>query len=303
MRVLISGTGGFLGRALSERLNDLGHEVLSLKRPSSSQNLGAGAIAWSPLEGVEDPTPMEGLDCVFHLAGRSIGQRRWNSSEKELIRSSRVTATQLLTQQLSELRDPPKVFLSASATGFYGQNCSVPVDESSPAGEDFLARVAAEWENAAGPLVANDGTRCVHCRFGVILGREGGALARMLPIFRLGLGGRLGDGQQIWSWISLEDCVSSLVWLAKQPKAAGAFNIVSPGAVSNEEFTRSLAAALGRPAWFAVPKFLLRLAFGEMADAVLLGNCHAIPAKLMAGDFQFEAPELGPFLEAELAKK
>ncbi len=239
------------------------------------------------------------MDAIIHLAGRSIAAARWSTDEKERIRTSRVAATRILVDQICELARPPAVFIGASATGIYGDRGSAPVDEQQPSGDDFLAHVARDWEQACEPLRHRQ-IRLAHARLGIVMDRSGGALAKVLPLFRWMLGGQLGSGRQYWSWIALHDCVRVLEWLLTTPTALGAYNTVAPQPVTNREFTTALARAVGKPAIWPVPKFGLRLAMGEMADALLLTSCRAVPRRLEQAGFTFDYPELQAFLQTHL---
>ena len=316
MRIAISGGSGLVGNALSkallQRSQDSGKplSLLRLVRESTSEKrakdkptksrIWSGEVKWSPRRGIENPSDAEGLDAVIHLAGRSIGAAKWNASEKHLIRSSRVDATSLLASQLSELKNKPAVVISASAIGIYGNTGNQKIDEKAAADQkDFLGSVAADWESACDPL-RDAGVRVVHPRLGIVLATEGGALAKMLPLFRWGAGGRLGSGQQYWSWVDLDDVLAALIWMLESPGASGAYNVVSPNPVTNAEFTAELGEYLNRPAVLPAPAFALRLALGEMADALLLSSCRAFPKKLTSEGFQFTNPLLTDSLKAQL---
>lgn len=274
-----------------------GMQLFSLRRPSSKTTSSskpvneADCIPWSPAAGVDKPEQLEALDAIVHLAGRSIGAARWSSREKALLRDSRVQTTERLVDQIGKLKFKPKLFLSASAIGIYGDTGDKLVDEASNSASDFLGSLAADWERASQPL-CQLGVRVVHARFGVILAKHGGALAKMLPLFRWGLGGVLGDGRQFMSWISLNDCCRSIQHLMDNSSLSGAFNIVSPNPVTNREFTKTLGSAINRVTFLPVPKFALRLAFGEMADALLLASCRVQPKRLIDSGFTFEQPTL-----------
>lgn len=308
MSLAITGASGLVGTELVRRINHRGMQLLSLRRPStksesnSSSELSSKStkeetcIAWNPATGVEDPEQLEGLDAIVHLAGRSIGAARWSSREKTLLRDSRVQATEKLVGQISKLKVKPKLFLSASAIGIYGDSGDNWVDESSKTASDFLGSLANDWERASQPL-GHMGVRVVHARFGVVLAKHGGALAKMLPLFRWGLGGVLGDGKQFMSWISLNDCCRAIQHLMDNALLSGAFNIVSPSPVTNREFTKTLGSAMHRTTFLPVPKFALRLGLGEMADALLLTSCRVQPKRLVESGFTFEQPTLDQALQ------
>lgn len=303
LQVAISGSSGLIGSALGQRLISDGHQVHRLVRPGSSSQQDvvdfASDIEWDPQTGLKNPERLSGFDAVVHLAGRSIASHRWSDEEKQRLWDSRVPATATLAEQLGDLATPPKAVVSCSATGIYGDCGSRIVDESTDSANSFLGRLSSQWEEACLPLAAA-GVRVVHPRLGIVLSPHGGALQRMLPIFRTGLGGRLGSGSQYWSWIALEDCLRGLEWLISNGSANGPYNFVSPNPVTNAEFTNELAEALHRPALLPAPKFGLRLALGEMADALLLCSCRALPDRLLAAGFEFEHPLLGPYLATGL---
>lgn len=302
--VAVTGSSGLVGAALCNRLTEQGFEVVRLIRPSStdSGDVPDGCLLWDPDTGIQDLGSTH-LDAVVHLAGRSIGEQRWDAEEKRRIAQSRIVPTHVLARQLADLPTPPKVMISASAVGLYGDCGDDVVDESSPPAGTFLADVASQWEAACEPLVQSSTTRVAHPRLGIVLSKSGGALAKVLPLFRRFLGGRLGSGNQYWSWVSLDDCVRSIIWMLESPQAEGAYNVVAPNPVTNSHFTTHLAKAVGRPVSLPVPEFALRLAMGEMADALLLTSCRAVPARLEAQGFTFDDPELPEFLRRELAQQ
>lgn len=298
MRIAVTGSSGFVGSCLVDRLNARGHAVLRLVRElgHSTEN----CVLWSPQHGLQRPQMLEGVDAVIHLAGRSIAAGRWTNREKQRIRDSRVQATTVLAHQLLQLNRCPPVFLSTSAIGIYGDCGDRNVDEAQPPGSDFLASVAQDWESATEQLTASE-IRVPIARLGIVLGRHGGALAKMLPLFRWCLGGKLGSGQQFWSWIALEDVVSALLWMLESPTARGPYNVVADDPVTNAQFTRLLAGVLHRPAVFPVPRVALRLAMGEMADALLLTSCRAVPRRLLQQGFQPRYNDLQDFLQDEFS--
>lgn len=249
--------------------------------------------------GVADPQQLEGLDAIIHLAGRSINAKRWSRAEKARLRDSRVLATEKLVQQIANLKVKPKVFLSASAIGVYGSSGDRIVDENSPAGDDFLAKLAIDWERASQPLT-DLGVRVVHARFGVILSRSGGALAKMLPLFRWGIAGVLGPGTQYMSWVSLHDCCRALIHILENTSLCGPVNIVSPNAITNRQFTKTLGGVLHRPTFLPVPGFALRTVLGEMADGLLLSSCRVQPVQLIQSGFQFDDETLEQALRREV---
>jgi uncharacterized protein len=292
MRILVSGSHGLVGKALIESLTSDGHEIVRLVR---SKPAGATEIEWHPNEGRLDPASLEGIDAVVHLAGESIASGRWTDEKKRAIRNSRVKGTALLSDALARLSRPPAVFLSASAIGYYGNRGDELLTETSAPGDDFLARVCVEWENATIPAIEK-GIRTVHARFGIILDANEGALGKMLTPFRMGIGGRVGNGKQWMSWIDIEDVVNGLKFLIDD-KTAGPVNFVAPNAVTNAEFTKTLGRVLSKPTLFPVPAFGARLAFGEMADALLLSSARVKPGVLQ----HFAYPTLDSALRHLLA--
>ncbi|HRP07778.1 MAG TPA: TIGR01777 family oxidoreductase [Gemmatimonadales bacterium] len=293
MRVAITGVTGMIGSALARRLVQAGHTVVPISRTRA-----AGRVAWDPMRGVLDPAALEGLHAVIHLAGAPIAQRRWTRARKRELRDSRVLGTALIAETIAGLRKPPAVLVSASAVGIYGDTGDSIVDEGSPTGDDFLGRLGREWEAAAEPARAI-GVRVVHPRTGIVLSPRGGALARMLPIFRLGLGGRLGSGRQWMSWIALEDVIRAVELMLAMQELNGPVNLTAPEPVTNAEFAAALGKALRRPAVVPAPAWALRLALGELAEAALLSSQRVRPARLLDVAFQFNHPVLGSAL-AEL---
>lgn len=294
MKILISGSHGLVGSALAQSLAKDDHEVFSLVRHAAKA--GAREIEWHPNHGRLNPQDIEGFDVVFHLAGESIASGRWNDEKKRTIRESRTKGTTLLSQTLAQLAQPPSVFMSASAIGYYGNRGDEVLTETSAPGKDFLSSVCVEWEEATRPA-SEKGIRTVLTRFGIILDPHGGALAKMLTPFRMGIGGRVGDGRQWMSWIALEDVVNGLKFLMRDRAVSGPVNFVAPHPVTNSEFTKSLGHVLSRPTIFPVPAFGARLAFGEMADALLLSSQRVEPAVLTNRGFAPFWPRLEPALK------
>jgi len=299
MRILISGATGLVGSALANALRAAGHAVTSLVRPGG--RVDAGDLRWDPARGTIEAEAMEGADAVIHLGGASIASGRWNAARKELLRSSRVDSTRLLVNSMARMRRKPRVFLCASAIGIYGNRGDEILTEASAPGTDFLSGVACEWEAEASRAAAS-GIRTVLLRFGVILAADGGALPRMAMPFRFGVGGRLGSGQQWISWVALEDAVGAAQAALAVERLSGPVNVVAPGAARNVEFTRVLAHVLHRPAIFPAPAFALRLALGEMADALLLISQRVEPQRLRAARYAFRHAELEPALRAILKR-
>ena len=256
-------------------------------------------MAWANERGAEGP--LEGLKTAVHLGGVNLSERRWTAAYKREIETSRVESTRVLAAALAGLKRPPKTLLVASATGFFGDRGDETLDESSSAGQGFLPEVCEKWE-AASEAAAKAGIRVVHLRFGVVLGPEG-ALKKMLPIFRLGLGGRLGSGQQWMSWIGLGDAVRAMLFAMETEQLSGPVNLTAPEPVTNAEFTRALGRALHRPAVMSVPMLALRLMFGEMADEALLASTRAVPGKLIAAGFRFEQGKIDGALAAVVVSR
>lgn len=296
-KVVLSGASGMLGTALQTALAERRISALQLVRGAPASR---NQLAWNPPTepAVANPAALEGFGAAIHLSGASVG-RRWSAAYKRKLAASRVQSTYALAQLLARLHRPPKTLLVASAVGFYGNRGEELLDESLPAGAGFLAQLCREWEAAAKPA-ADAGIRVVHLRFGVVLGRGGGALAPMLPVFRLGLGGRLGTGRQWMSWISLEDAIGAILFAMDTPRLAGPVNLTAPNPVRNAEFTRALGHQLKRPAVLPVPAIALRLAFGQMADEMLLASARAIPEKLTAAGFRFTLSTVEQALAAAL---
>lgn len=285
LRVAVTGASGLVGSALCDLLTTGGHEVVRLVRS------GEGGVRWSPDEGLLDPQALGRVDAVVHLAGENIAARRWSEEQKERIRRSRVDGTRNLVRSLAQLDELPAIFVGASAIGFYGDRGDTPLTEDDSAGDGFLATVCDEWEQAT-LEAATLGSRVAVARFGVVLSPRGGALAKMLPPFRAGAGGRLGGGRQIMSWVSIDDAIGAILHLLMEPEATGPFNITAPRPASNADFTRSLGSVLGRPTIFPMPAPLARVAFGEMADEMLLSSTRVHPMRLESTGYDFRHPEL-----------
>lgn len=296
MRVAVTGASGLIGSRLVPALREAGHDVVTLVR---REPLDADEIGWDPGAGTVDVAGLEGVDGVVHLAGATIG-RRWSAARRRAILDSRVRGTGLLAETLASLERPPSVLVCASGIGFYGDRGDEALTEDAARGPGFLAEVAAAWERAAGPARAA-GIRTVHVRQGIVLSRDGGALARMLPPFRLGLGGRVGSGRQWWSYLSLDDAVRVYLHVLGSG-LEGPVNAAAPGAVTNRELTKALGRALRRPTLLPVPAFAVRLAFGQMGVETLLGGQRAVPAKLEADGFAFAHPTVDDALEAALRR-
>ncbi len=298
MRILLSGSTGFIGKALQGTLKAEGHEVVPLLRRAPEQAEGS-FVLWDPAAGQLQPADLEGRDVVVHLAGENIAARRWTEAQKERIRSSRVDATRLLAETLAKLRQKPHSLLCASAVGFYGDRGDEILSEASAPGSGFLAQLCQAWETACQPA-QQAGIRVVHLRFGVVLGPSGGMLAKQLPLFRWGLGGRLGTGRQWISWVSLADLTAAVRHLLINRSLSGPFNITAPAPVTNAEWTVTLSRLLRRPAIFHLPAWLLRMLLGEMAEQLLLASTRAIPYRLQDSGFTFQEGILEPALRRML---
>ena len=297
MRVALSGATGFLGRALSERLTAAGHRVVPLTRRGAA---AAGAsIAWDPARAELAPDAFAGIDAVIHLAGENVAQR-WTDDAKRKIRDSRVKSTALIARTMQAMERPPRILLSGSAIGIYGDRGDELLDESSAPGQGFLAEVARGWEDATAPLDRAD-VRVVHLRTGMVLGTHGGALEKMLTPFRLGLGGKIGSGTQVVSWIALEDWTRAVEFLLGAGQVKGPVNLVAPVPVSNADFTHALGAALGRPTIVSVPETAIRVMFGEMGEATILASERVVPTRLLGAGFSFRYETIAGALQAVLA--
>lgn len=298
LTVAVSGASGLVGRQLCAFLSTGGHVVKRLVRRRARD---AGEIAWDPHGGSVDLAALEGVDAVVHLAGEAVAAGRWSPTRKLRIRSSRVDGTRTLSRAIAQLASPPKVLISASAIGWYGLIGEGPVDESTPAGPGFLGEVCRAWEKAADPA-REAGVRVVHPRIGVVLSADGGALARMLPAFRWGLGGRLGSGRQVMSWIGLDDLLGMLHHALFDESFEGPVNAVAPEPVTNADFTRTLGRVLQRPCVLPAPAGVLKLALGQMAEELLLSGCRVQSSVLADSNFRFLHPELESALRWELLR-
>lgn len=301
MDVLVSGATGLIGTALSNELTSGGHRVtkLSRSRPSSEDT-----VRWDPDRGSLDASRLEGMDAVVHLAGEIIFSGptdRWTPAKKQRIMDSRKKGTRLLSEAIAGLSEPPKVMVSASAVGYYGDHGNELLTEESGMGSDFLADVCREWESAADPA-REAGIRVAHPRFGLVLSPEGGALGTTLPIFKLGLGGKIGDGRQYWSWVTLDDVAGATVHALTNENVSGPVNVGSPNPLTNAEYTKILGGVLNRPTVLPLPAPAARLMLGEVADALLLASQRMEPAKLKQTGYEFRHPELEGALRHLLGK-
>ncbi len=302
MKILVTGSSGLVGKALVEELKRAGNTVVRLVRPGSAGTMRATEgfdVEWNPETGALGGAAV-GADAVVNLAGASIADGRWTEARKKLLRGSRVDTTDALVNALARMAIRPRVLVSASATGYYGNRGDEQLTEESSSGDDFLSGIAREWEASAMKAEAK-GIRVVRARFGVILAKEGGALPQMVRPFKFGVGGKLGSGEQWMSWVTLADVVRILRLVLEDGAVRGPINVVSPQPVRNEELTREIARVLHRPAIFAAPEFALKLALGEMAGPLLLASQRVLPAKLEKLGYKFVHPELGSALEATLS--
>jgi len=288
MKILIGGSHGLVGTALIKSLETEGHEIFRLVRHAPTSKT---EVEWSPDRYSIALARIEGFDAVVNLAGESIAEGRWTDDKKRRIRESRVKGTKLLGDALANLAIPPKTFVCASAIGYYGNRGDELLTEASAAGDDFLAKVCAEWEDATA-LATEKGIRVVNARFGVILDTNGGALKKMLPPFRMGVGGKVGSGKQWMSWIALDDVVGGIQFALANDSTKGPVNFVAPVPVTNAEFTKTLGSVLSRPTIFPIPAFAIKLLFGEMGEALLLGGQRVAPERLVAEGYEFSYPQL-----------
>lgn len=298
MKILVTGSTGLIGSALVSFLTTEGHSVVRLVR--SRPKPGGFEFEWDPVAGVVDSTALVGIDAVVHLAGESVAER-WTEEKKARIRDSRVKGTRVLAEALAKPLQPPKVLVCASATGYYGDRGEEILREESASGSGFLAEVCREWEAAAEPAVQK-GIRVINLRIGIVLSPEGGALAKMLFPFKMGMGGVIGTGKQYMSWITLDDLAGVIYHALITDTLQGPINAVAPHPVTNNEFTKTLGKVLGRPTLFPMPAFAARLAFGEMADELLLASTRVEPARLLATGYTFRYPQLEGALRHLLRK-
>lgn len=291
MRILLSGSSGLIGSALVQRLKESGHELGYLVRRSADHS--KNEIYWDAERGSIDRSPLADFapEAVIHLAGENVGKGRWTKTKKARIKDSRVKGTSILAQALASLSEKPRVFISASATGYYGTRGEDILDESSRPGDNFLAQVCQEWEAACGPA-REAGIRVVNIRTGMVLSKKGGALAKLLTPFRFGLGGILGHGWQYMPWITLDDEVGAILFILEHGQIAGPVNLVAPESVTNREFTKTLGRVLWRPTCFPLPASTARVIFGEKADDLLLASARVEPKVLSNSGFTFQYPEL-----------
>jgi uncharacterized protein (TIGR01777 family) len=295
-RILVSGVSGPIGAALLPSLKARGYRITRLVRGPASDT---EQISWNPAAPLS-PESVSGFEAVIHLAGESV-VGRWTEAKKKRIRESRVQGTRHLAEALAQAKDRPRVLITASAIGYYGDRGEEVLREDSPPGAGFLPEVCRQWEAASQPA-AQAWIRTLHMRIGLLLSIEGGALPKMLPPFRLGMAGKIGSGRQWWSWIDVEDCVGALHHILKTELLQGPVNLVSPQSLTNAEFTNTLAAVLSRPALLPMPAFAARLAFGQMADELLLASQRVEPKNLIASGYPFQYPDLRKSLAAMLSR-
>ncbi|MFF3905162.1 TIGR01777 family oxidoreductase [Streptomyces sp. NPDC001848] len=294
-RIAVAGASGLIGSALVRSLAAEGHEVVRLVRRSAR---GKDEICWDPEGQYIDTTGLAGCDAVVNLAGAGVGDHRWTEAYKKTLRDSRVLGTAALAEAVAALPEPPRVLVNASAIGYYGETGDRVVDEEAPPGDGFLSRMCVEWEEATAPA-REAGVRTVFLRTGLVVAREGGAWGRLFPLFRAGLGGRMGDGRQYWSFISLYDEVAAIRHLLGTEGLSGPFNLTAPEPLTNGEITAAMGRVLHRPTLFSVPAPALRLALGEMAGDVL-GSARVVPRRLLESGFSFTFPGIEDALRAAL---
>jgi uncharacterized protein (TIGR01777 family) len=294
-RIAVAGASGLIGGALARSLAADGHEVVRLvRRPPRTK----GEVRWDPEAGRVDAAGLAGCEAVVNLAGAGVGDSRWTDTYKARIRSSRVLGTRALAEAVAGLETKPRVFVNGSAMGYYGETGERAVDESAPPGEGFLPELCVEWEGAAAPA-QEAGVRTVFTRTGLVVSRAGGAWGRLFPLFRAGLGGRLGDGRQYWSFISLHDEVAAIRHLMDTDGLSGPFNLTAPQPLTNREITAAMGRVLHRPTLFPVPAPVLRSVLGEMAGDVL-GSARVVPKRLLESGFTFAFPDIDGALKAAL---
>ncbi|MGY8768859.1 MAG: TIGR01777 family oxidoreductase [Pirellulales bacterium] len=297
MNIAISGSKGLVGSALWPYLENDQHQLTRLVRSNPADK----EIVWNYQSNVFDAEKFADIDSVIHLAGESIAEGRWTKAKKQRIVDSRLLGTKFLCDNLAKLPTPPKSIICASAIGYYGETGNHPVNEDSPQGDLFLSDVCSKWEEAT-QSATDAGIRVVNLRFGVILSPKGGALAKMLLPFSLGVGGKIGNGRQFWSWISLDDVISAIHFLLNNTNISGPVNIVAPHSVTNLEFTKTLGKVMRRPTIFPMPHFAARVALGEMVNDLLFASTRVVPQKLLDTGFEFRHPDLEPALRHLLGK-
>ena len=303
MKIAVGGSTGLVGSALVPFLTTGGHEVLTLARANSRSRgtADSSSVDWNPAEGTIDAASLEGCDAVIHLGGHNIAHGRWTEGMKRLVKDSRVESTALLARTLAGMSNPPKVFVCASAIGFYGDRGDEVMTEASPPGPRFISELCQAWEDATAPA-ADAGIRVVNLRIGVVLSPKGGALKKMLLPFKLGAGGVVGSGKQPWSWIALDDLVRTILHCVQTESLSGPVNGTAPGVISNREFTRTLGKVLRRPTIFPMPAFVVKAAFGEMGEELMLAGTRCDSSRLVKSGFEFAYPTLEPALRHLLGR-
>ena len=299
MRILVSGGSGLIGQALITTLLSEGHQIAQLVRRNTNPGALTEEFSWDPEHEIFDYKAVGSIDIAFHLSGSSIAGARWSGKRKLLIRNSRVLSTQLLSKSLGQMTNPPKLLIVASGMGFYGDRGDEPLNEHSAPGNGFLADTAVEWESAT-KSAKKTGIRVVNARFGLIISRNGGLLKTLKIPFRFALGGHLGDGSQWWPWISLDDAVNCLSFLIKKDDISGAVNVTSPSPVRNCELTSAISNVLSKPAWFNLPKSLIKITLGQMGIETMLHSQRALPKVLLDAGFRWHYENLEEILRREL---
>ena len=298
MRILITGASGLIGSSLAQHLRNASHEIMVLTRSTAGPT--EGRYNWNPDSSEFDIRALRSVEVVINLAGENIGAKRWTPVQKRLIADSRLKGTALLVDAISRMDNRPRLLVSASAVGYYGNRGDEPLTELSQPGDGFLSELCRDWE-AEATKATKLGVRVVCLRTGMVLSRTGGTLERMLPMFKVGLGGPLGSGNQYWSWVALDDVVRAFEFIIEKEQLSGPVNLVAPNPVTNAEFTQALAKAVHRPAIFPVPAPILRLALGEMADSLVLCSQNVVPEKLLDAGFAFRHPALSDALGSILS--
>jgi uncharacterized protein len=300
--ILLSGASGMLGQALARTLTAEGYGLIRLTRDRKSRT-EPGTLLWNPDSGAWDARELEELrpSAAIHLSGANVAARRWTKAYKQEIVESRVKTTRVLAEGLAKLPNPPKVLVTASATGIYGDRGDEILSDDSPAGQGFFPELCTAWEAATRPA-SEAGIRVVHLRFGAVIGPDGGMIAKLLPVFRLGLGGPLGNGRQWVNWVSETDAANAAIFAVEHDSLSGPLNVVAPHPVTNAEFTRTFAHAVHRPAILPAPAFALRAVFGQMADEALLASTRAIPKRLPESGFRFTYPTLAEALDVAVER-
>ncbi|WP_262701485.1 MULTISPECIES: TIGR01777 family oxidoreductase [Streptomyces] len=295
MRIAVTGSSGLIGTALVRSLRGDGHQVVRLvRRPPRAED----EVGWDPRRERVDASGLMGCEAVVHLAGAGVGDRRWTDAYKKEIRDSRVLGTAAIAEAIASLDTPPRVLVSGSAVGFYGDTGERAVDESAPPGHGFLPDLCQDWEEAA-TAAQEAGVRTVFARTGLVVSAEGGAWGKLFPLFKLGLGGRMGSGRQYWSFIALRDHIAALRHVLDTPELSGPVNLTAPTPVTNREITAAMGRVLGRPTLFSVPAPALRIALGEMSGDVL-GSVRAVPRRLLDSGFTFACPHVEEAIKAAL---